>query len=187
MGALPNIPVLLVNQNYEPLNICDVRRAVVLLTRGKAELLENGQGEIHTSTRAIPFPSVIRLAYMVRRPFMKRHLARREVFLRDNFTCQYCGKQTRELTLDHVMPRHRGGAHQWENVVSACIPCNHRKAGHTPAEAGLKLRQEPRAPKPHPYSLFHHRTLRQEWRKFVPWLASQPSHEATEQDGQSPN
>lgn len=161
--------VLVLNQNYEPLNLCNVRRAVVLLHRGKAELLVNGRGEIHTPLIAISIPSVIRLAFYIRRPLLKRRLSRREVFYRDRFTCQYCGIQTRELTLDHVAPRHRGGAHTWENVVSACIPCNHRKAGRTPSEAAMRLLKEPLAPSPNPYQLFRHAPIQQEWKPFIPW------------------
>ncbi len=165
-----NLPVLLLNQSYEPLNICNVRRAMVLLDRGNAELLINGRGEIHTSTHSIPVPSVIRLAHLVRRPILPRRMSRREIFVRDGYTCQYCGKETRDLTLDHVLPRHRGGAHAWENVVAACIPCNHRKGGHILAKANMRLRKEPRAPRPDPYALFHHRTILAEWRPFAPWL-----------------
>jgi 5-methylcytosine-specific restriction endonuclease McrA len=166
-----NLPVLLLNQNYEPLNICNVRRAMVLLDRGKAEPLANGRGELHTATRAIPVPSVIRLAYMVRRPLtLRRRLSRREVFARDGYTCQYCGKETRELTLDHVVPRHRGGSHSWENVVAACIPCNHRKAGLTLQEAGMRLRREPQPPRPNPYAILHNRPILEEWRPFAPWV-----------------
>ena len=169
-GAVLGLPVLLLNQNYVPLNISTVRRALVLLDRGKAELLENGRGEVHSMRRTLPAPSVIRLMYFIRRPLQQRRLSRREVFLRDRHMCQYCGQAARELTLDHVHPRHRGGAHEWVNVVTACIPCNHRKAGRTPAEANMHPRNEPRPPRPNPYLLFHHRTPLDEWRKFLPWL-----------------
>jgi 5-methylcytosine-specific restriction endonuclease McrA len=165
-----NSPVLVLNLNYEPLNICNVRRAVVLLGKGKAELLENGRGELRTPTYKLSIPSVIRLIQLVKRPRIQRRLSRREVFLRDRYACMYCGKQTHNLTLDHVTPRHRGGPHTWENVVSACIPCNHRKAGRTPAEAGMWPMRAPLAPKPHPYTLFSTRPVLEEWRKFVPWL-----------------
>jgi 5-methylcytosine-specific restriction endonuclease McrA len=162
-------PVLVLNQNYQPLNICNVKRAFILLGRGKAELLENGRGDIHTISRIYQVPSVIRLMYMVKRPPMHRRLSRRAVFHRDGFTCQYCGKVTKELTLDHIIPRSRGGPHVWENVVSACIPCNHRKAGLFPDEAGMKLLREPKTPRPSPYHLFHYRTILEEWRPFIPW------------------
>ncbi len=162
-------PVLVLNQNYEPLNVCNVRRAVVLLGRGKAELLLNGRGEVRTPRLRFPAPSVIRLIYLVRRPVFQRRLSRREVFVRDSYACQYCSREKRDLTLDHVIPRFRGGAHAWENVVTACIPCNHRKAGRTPKEAGMALLREPRAPRPNPYYLFYRRTLQEEWLQFMPW------------------
>ncbi len=125
----PRLPVLVLNQNYEPLNVCNVRRAIVLLDRGKAEIIENGRGYIYSPAAKFEIPSVIRLVYLIRRPRPQGRLTRRDIFLRDNFTCQYCHNPTKDLTLDHVMPRHRGGGHSWENVVAACKGCNHRKAG----------------------------------------------------------
>ena len=161
--------VLVLNLNYEPINVCNVKRAVILLSKGKAELLEDGLGEIHTTTLTMIIPSVIRLAHLVRRPFAKRKLSKKEIFLRDRFVCQYCGQQSRELTLDHVTPRRQDGGNSWENIVSACIPCNRRKAGHTPAEAGMHLLRLPKAPYPSPYYLLYDRTILEQWRKFIPW------------------
>ena len=165
-----NSPVLILNQNYQPLNICAARRAVVLLGRGKAEMLVNSRGSIRTVTESYPLPSVIRLIYMVKRPMVTRRLSRRAVFYRDGFACQYCGKETKNLTLDHIKPRSQKGPHVWENVVSACIPCNHRKAGRTPEQANMRLRNVPRPMKPNPYYLFHHRKILDEWREFIPWV-----------------
>lgn len=167
---LMNSPVLVLNQNYQPLNICNARRAIVLIGRGKAEFLVDGRGDIRTISRTFPIPSVIRLVYAVKRPLMRRRLSRRAVFYRDGFTCQYCGKVTKGLTLDHIIPRSTGGPHVWQNVVSACIPCNHRKAGLTPSEAGMRLLKEPGAPHPNPYYLFQHRPILEEWRQFIPWV-----------------
>jgi 5-methylcytosine-specific restriction endonuclease McrA len=144
---LLNAPVLVLNQNYEPLNVCDIRRAFNLLGSEKAELLERNHQVIHTPTLAIPAPSVIRLVYLVRRPRPRVKLSRREVFARDSHTCQYCGASTRDLTIDHVVPKHRGGRHEWENLVAACRACNHRKGSKTLAEARMLLRREPRAPR----------------------------------------
>ena len=168
---LINSPVLVLNQNYQPLNVCNVRRAFVLLGLGKAEPMTNGRGYIRSVTQTFEIPSVIRLIYMVKRPLAKRRLSRRAVFYRDKFTCQYCGLETRVLTIDHIAPRSKGGAHSWENVVSACIPCNHRKAGLSPAEANMRLSRKPTAPRPNPYYLFHHRTIMDEWRPFIPWAS----------------
>lgn len=142
-----NAPVLVLNQNYEPLNVTDIRRAFRLLGADKAELLERNHQVIHTPTRAIDAPSVIRLIYLVKRPQPRVKLSRREVFSRDRHTCQYCGRATRDLTIDHVVPRHRGGRHEWENLVAACRTCNHRKGGKTLAEARMHLRREPKAPR----------------------------------------
>ena len=170
-SILINVPVLVLNQNYQPLNVCNARRAIVLLGLGKAEMMTNGRGNIHTITQTVPVPSVIRLMHMIKRPLLRRRLSRRAVFYRDSFTCQYCGKQTRTLTLDHIIPRSKGGLHVWTNVVSACIPCNHSKAGSTPAEANMRLRRKPGPPRPDPYALFRQRTILEEWRPFIPWTS----------------
>ena len=163
-------PVLVLNQNYQPLNICNARRAILLLGRGKAELLLNGRGNVHSVSQTVPIPSVVRLVYMVKRPPIRRRLSRQAAFHRDGFACQYCGQPSRELTLDHIKPRSKGGKHVWENVVSACIPCNHRKAGLTPREANMRLLRQPSAPRPNPYYLFQHRSIQDDWRQFMPWV-----------------
>ena len=161
--------VLVLNQNYEPLNVCNARRAFVLIDRGKAEVLEHGEGGIRTARFIFSLPSVIRMVYMIRRPRPQMRLSRREIFNRDRYTCQYCGRQTRELTLDHILPRHRGGQHEWENLTSACKTCNHRKAGRTPDEARMRLLREPFAPKMNSYYVVYRYLDGQEsWRKFLP-------------------
>jgi len=164
-----NLPVLVLNQSYEPLNICRVRRAVVLLYRGKAEMLENGSGFIHSASYDFPVPSVIRLAYMIKRPWLERKLTRLEVFNRDQYTCQYCAKEIHQLTLDHVIPRHLGGEHTWENVVSACIPCNRRKAGRTPEQAGMRLIHHPSPPRGKRFFYIpnYHLQIQSEWQKYL--------------------
>ncbi len=108
-----NRPVLVLNQNYEPLNICRVRRAIPLLYQGKAEMLENGRGFIQSVSASFDIPSVIRMAYFIKRPRPQRRLTRLELFNRDRYTCQYCGKESGQLTLDHVVPRHKNGEHSW--------------------------------------------------------------------------
>jgi 5-methylcytosine-specific restriction endonuclease McrA len=161
--------VLVLNQNYEPLNVCNIRRAFVLVDRGKAEVLEHGHGALRTPSLSFPLPSVIRLIQMIRRPRPQVRLTRRELFQRDGYTCQYCGKAGRDLTIDHVMPRHRGGKHTWENLVSACKSCNHRKAGRTPQEAKMRLAKEPVRPRVHVYYTFYpYLESREGWRKYVP-------------------
>ncbi len=138
---------LVLNQNYEPLNVCSVRRAFVLVFHGKAELLERGPDPIRAAElREYETPSVIRLNHYVKRPLPRPRLTRREVFARDRQRCQYCGRRGGDLTLDHVLPKHRGGAHDWANLVAACRSCNHRKGGRTPKEAKMRLLTHPATP-----------------------------------------
>ena len=160
---------LVLNQNYEPLNVCSVRRAFVLVYRGKAEVLEDADERIHGVGRLFQLPSVIRLSQHVRRPQPRLRLTRREVFARDQQRCQYCGRKNPDLTLDHVRPRHRGGLHEWGNVVAACVRCNHRKAGRTPHEAGMRLPREPVRPVA-TYSAMFGRYL-DRYREWHPFLA----------------
>lgn len=164
-----NLPVLVLNQSCEPLNLCRARRAIILTLYGKAEVLENSRGEIHSARQFFQIPSVIRLAYFIRRPYRERKLTKVEVFIRDQYTCQYCGTQTRELTLDHVIPRQRGGEHVWKNVVSACKVCNRRKGGRTPEEAGMSLLCSPRIPHHNGFYIpYHYLNSHNEWRKYIP-------------------
>ncbi len=143
---LINNPVLVLNQSYEPLNICQARRALALIIEGKAEMLEDGLGFFHSSNAAYAIPSVIKLEYLVRRPRPDSKLTRLGVFSRDGFACQYCGRET-TLTIDHVVPRFQGGKHTWENVVAACVSCNRHKAGRTPEQANMKLKTIPVKPR----------------------------------------
>ena len=140
------VPVLVLNANFEPIHVCDTRRAIGLILNEKASLVLNGRGEIKTISHAYPRPSVIRLTKMVKRPRPRVKLSKREVLRRDNYTCQYCGQNTSVLTVDHVIPRHLGGDHSWENLVAACPHCNHRKGGRTTDQAQMRLLNLPEAP-----------------------------------------
>jgi len=165
---MKNGSVLLLNQNYEPLNVCSLRRALVLVLGGKAEILENGRGFIHSVSRAWPVPSVVRLGYTIRRPPPRVRLCRKEVFRRDDYTCQYCGRRTRSLTMDHVVPRHRNGKYEWNNLVSACAACNRRKGGKTLDQAHMALLHEPHEPKPTGTYLFQsYLEANGEWVKYL--------------------
>jgi 5-methylcytosine-specific restriction endonuclease McrA len=141
-----NTPVLVLNANYEPINVCRTRRAVILVIVGKAEVVENGRGYVRTPTQFVLRPSVIRLQYMINRPRPHVRLSKQEIFRRDNYTCQYCGKQVKDLTIDHVIPRHLGGQHRWDNLVSACPTCNRRKGGRPLRETDMHLLHTPKEP-----------------------------------------
>jgi len=139
-------PVLVLNANFAPINVCNVRRAVGLILQEKASLVLNGRGHIKTVSRDFPCPSVIRLSYMVRRPRPVVKLNKAELFRRDAFTCQYCGNRPSRPTLDHVVPRHMGGKHTWDNLVTACPSCNHRKGGRPLEHVSMRLLHRPKAP-----------------------------------------
>ena len=138
--------VLVLNGDYRALSVCSVERAVTLLWLGKVELVAADAGRrLHSANATHPWPSVIRLREYVRTPYRKVLLTRRNVFRRDEHRCQYCGEHE-GLTLDHVVPKSRGGPDTWENLVAACVPCNNRKGGRTPAEAGMPLARPPFRP-----------------------------------------
>jgi 5-methylcytosine-specific restriction endonuclease McrA len=161
-------PVLVLNANYEPINVCDIRRAVGLIMADKATLILDGRGDIRTINALFPRPSVIRLQKMVNRPRPQIKMTRREVFRRDNYTCQYCGRHLPDLTIDHVLPRHMGGKHVWVNVVAACPTCNHRKGGRTLEETGMKLTHLPSEPPNSARYVFgRHLDENREWETFL--------------------
>ena len=136
--------VLVLNATYEPINVCTVRRAVVLLLKEKAELLERGRWELHSESSTLARPVVIRLVSYVNVPrdAHRRKITRRAVFARDSWTCQYCGSRS-NLTVDHVIPRSKGGSSSWENIVASCAPCNRRKGDRLPRQAGMHPRARP--------------------------------------------
>ena len=142
--------VLVLNASYEPLNVCTVRRALVLLLKEKAETIERGDGVLHSERLAIDRPDVIRLITFVRVPrdIHRRRITRKAVLARDAWTCQYCGSSKPGLTVDHVIPRSRGGESVWENIVASCAACNRRKGNRLPREVRMHPRQSPRAPGP---------------------------------------
>jgi 5-methylcytosine-specific restriction endonuclease McrA len=161
-------PVLVLNANFEPINVCDLQRAMGLLLAEKAILVLNGRGFIHSVSTSLPIPSVIRLQKMVSRPRPQLKMTRREIFRRDGYICQYCGRHTIDLTVDHVIPRHMGGKHTWTNVVAACPACNHRKGGRLAQEAGLKLLRKPTEPPSSARYIFgRHLDGNQEWELFL--------------------
>lgn len=161
--------VLVLNTDYMPLNVCNVRRAVVLLEKQKALTVELDGAMIRSERKALRAPSVIRLAYHVKRPRPVVKLTRREILARDDHRCQYCGKHGADLTIDHVIPRHRGGQHTWDNVVTACKSCNHRKGGRTAAEAHMSMLRAPFRPPATPRYLFssYIRSGERSWLKFL--------------------
>jgi 5-methylcytosine-specific restriction endonuclease McrA len=139
--------VLVLNQSYEPISVCSAKKAFLLIFLLKADLVAEREDRVLRSVHATyPYPSVIRLSSYIRVKFKNVELSRRNILRRDNNQCQYCGKTTTPLTLDHIIPRSRGGMDTWDNLVIACIRCNNRKGNQTPEEAGMKLAKQPRKP-----------------------------------------
>lgn len=168
MEMLLHIPVLVLNANFEPINVCNTRRALSLILKGKAQLIMNGRGEIRTISRSFPIPSIIRLERMVKRPRPRVKLTKREILRRDNYTCQYCGQNGSTLTIDHIVPRHLGGLHVWENLVTACPSCNHRKGARTLEQAQMCLLKKPAEPPSSAVYIFaRHLRDNDEWIPFI--------------------
>ncbi len=164
-------PVLVLNASYEPINVCAARRALVLVLKGVASAEEESTQHIHSCRSTMRLPSVIRLLEYRRIPHQTRALSRKNILMRDRYTCQYCHRTlpSSELTLDHVVPRSRAGESNWENLVACCNPCNNKKGNCTPEEAGMKLARQPR-----PFSLHTSRHLMrmlgksdEQWRKYL--------------------
>lgn len=136
---------LVLNASFEPINVVAARRAITMVCKGVALVERPSRHVIKTARMSIPVPSVIRLLTYRRVPRLNRAVSRKSIMLRDRMTCQYCHQPfvPKQLTLDHVTPRSRGGSSTWDNLVAACYGCNNRKADRTPAEAGMPLSRKP--------------------------------------------
>jgi 5-methylcytosine-specific restriction endonuclease McrA len=165
--------VLVLNGSYEPLNVCTVRRAHVLVFKGRAEILERHEHPLRTSCSAFPRPHVIRLKNYVRVPRgVTKRISRRVLFARDGWRCAYCGTDSARLTLDHVVPRSRGGNSVWENVVTSCAPCNLTKGDRLLEETSMRLRTPPRSPAPLLFIRLAAEEIPDVWRRYLPALAA---------------
>jgi 5-methylcytosine-specific restriction endonuclease McrA len=157
---------LLLNATYEPLCVVSTRRAIVLVLAEKAEPVDSAQDVVHAEVISIAVPVVVRLTRYVRVPYPAQvPLSRRAVFTRDGQTCVYCGGSA--TSIDHVVPRSRGGTHTWDNVVAACRRCNHTKADRSLAELGWVLPHPPRTPSGAAWRLLGSRTVDPRWREWL--------------------
>ena len=162
--------VLVLNATYEPLSVVSVKRAIILLLKEKAELIEAAEARLRSENFSLPRPLVIRLVYFVKIPHrISLPVTRRGVLARDHYTCQYCqGTPARKnLTVDHVLPRSRGGKTTWENVVAACEKCNGRKGSRTPVEASMKLAAQPKRPRYIAFAALVNIEARNAWEKYI--------------------
>ena len=162
-----NRSVLLLNQNYEPLSVCKVRRALVLVLADKAEPVEHYEASVRSVGRRMTVPSVLRLNYFVRMRRREVPLTKRNVLRRDNHTCQYCGRRLGVMTTDHVVPRAQSGGDSWENLVCACPDCNARKGRRTPSQAQMPLRRRPKKPHYFTFTISGLGEVPEAWRQYL--------------------
>jgi 5-methylcytosine-specific restriction endonuclease McrA len=164
--------VLVLNATYEPINVCSVRRAVVLMLKEKAEIIEHAEWALRSEHTAVSRPVVIRLVTYVKVPreAHRRRITRRAVFARDGWACQYCGSNS-NLTVDHVVPRAKGGVSSWENIVASCAPCNRRKGDRLPRQANMHPRRAPRVPRAEIFIAVSSPTIPAAWRQYLPEAA----------------
>jgi 5-methylcytosine-specific restriction endonuclease McrA len=169
---MDEIAVLVLNYSFEPLQFTNARRAVMLLLNGKAEAVEASPRVLRSPSVTFALPAVIRLAVYIRKPFVDRvAFNKKNILRRDGYACQYCNRRGDRLTVDHVVPRSRGGATTWTNIVAACLRCNLKKGNRLPDEVGMRLLRQPVHPKfvfstqllKHP----HAPSLIDSWRKYL--------------------
>jgi 5-methylcytosine-specific restriction endonuclease McrA len=160
--------VLVLNSTYEPLNVTSIARAVRLIFAGKAEVLHD-RGRIASPTIEFPLPSIVRMLYFIRHRKKRVALTKKNVLLRDDYACAYCGKRgdRSTMTVDHVVPRRQGGRSEWTNLVAACVECNGRKRDRTPLQAQMPLRRKPHEPRYIPFFVVRRNTERDEWIKYL--------------------
>lgn len=163
--------VLVLNNSYEPVNICTWKKAIIMLVKGVAINIEDTDIVISSPSTKILLPSVLRLTHYVPVPKIKNKLNKSYVLLRDSFVCQYCGKKLKEseITLDHIIPRSRGGKDNWQNLATACPECNSKKGNKLPEEAGFMLKKDPRKYRPFSilYQLQYCAYLDEKWKKYL--------------------
>lgn len=158
--------VLLLNSTFEPLNIISARRAYKLLFAKKAHAIEQSTTFLHTVRSRLKIPSVIQIAYYIRKPYSRPKFSKKAIFIRDNYHCQYCGKYTNKPTIDHIIPRSKNGRTDWQNVVTACPACNNKKGDRTLKDANMRLLHEPFEPKYVIYSASQAPKNLESWHKY---------------------
>ena len=143
---LLNSVVLVLNANYSPMTVCTAKRAISLYFLNKIDVLSNYNEKVHSPSTSLDLPSIIKIKTYIKNNSMTVEISRKNVLVRDNYTCQYCKKKSKSLTVDHVVPKFRGGQDSWENLVAACKNCNQIKGEHTPEEARMPLMRKPKRP-----------------------------------------
>lgn len=157
----------MLNQNYEAMSICNTQRAVILLYLGKAELIAAKDSQmIRSISTAMPFPTIVRLRIYIRVPYKKIVLSRKNILRRDLYSCQYC-RRSDNLTIDHVIPKSKGGDDSWENLITACIDCNNKKGDRTPEDSKMSLTKKPTKPSHITFMKHFIGKIDEEWKPYL--------------------
>jgi len=164
---MDNIGILLLNSDYEPLSVCGPNRAVRLIMLGKVAEVEDGGATLHSVRSEMKLPSVLKLNYYVRVYKRDIPLTKRNVIRRDGSTCQYCGKHSANMTVDHVIPQSRGGKDEWGNMVCSCSECNAKKDDRTPAQAKMTLLRKPKRPRYFSFAMAKMTRIPEKWRPYL--------------------
>ncbi len=163
--------VLVLNSDYEPLNICNARRAVNLLLMGKVEVVHESPQKMHSAAKSMSLPSVVRLRSHIKRPRPQLKLSRRSILARDDYTCQYCGHKGGDMTVDHIIPKRLGGPTSWENLICCCKKCNSKKGGKSVGQIGFTMHNKPTKPRYVPfisYTKFLAGAKDEVWKMYLP-------------------
>jgi 5-methylcytosine-specific restriction endonuclease McrA len=171
----PTHRTLVLSQSYEPVNIVSWKQAITLLFLGKAEVIEEYDRNIKTTSIVVKIPAVVRLLSAFRRHKKPVKFSRINIYGRDKYTCQYCGMKRKisELTYDHVVPRAQGGKTTWTNITTSCADCNRHKANRTPSQAGMKLLKVPAQPTASPVLIVtvSRESVPDAWRDYLYWTS----------------
>jgi len=159
--------VLVLNANYSPMTVCTAKRAITLYFLDKIDILSNYREKVHSPSIILDIPSVIKIKTYIKNHNMAVEISRKNVLERDNYTCQYCLKQSNALTVDHVIPKFRGGQDIWENLVAACKECNQKKAERMPEDAGMTLKTKPKRPNRIHYFQKYVKERQIDWRPYL--------------------
>lgn len=180
-----NQEVLVLNSDYAPLNVCNIRRAISLVFLGKVDILHTDHKMVRTLKGEFDAPSVVRLRHHIRRPMPELRLSRRSILARDNYTCQYCGHTAKDLTIDHLIPKRLGGPTTWENLVCCCRKCNTKKGDKTLQQIGFTLSRQPRRPKYVPFislTKFANSARNSVWRDYLPIFEDRTAAEPSDKN-----
>ena len=164
---LLNRAVLVLNSNYAPMMVCTAKRAICLDVLNKIDVLANYEEKVNSPSITFNLPSVIKIRDFVKFDNLSVDLSRKNILSRDEHLCQYCGNKNLPLTIDHILPKGRGGQDSWENLITACKPCNQKKGNKTPEEANMQLKRKPKRPNRLHYFYKYVNEKQKEWKPYL--------------------